>query len=137
MDYRAVAVKDQEHPYSARPMRAHLDGNEWVVRDPVIGYTYRYPIDDIFELGGWNDKSKWILTSSGEPCTWAAYAAHQAGEVLRQNELVEKLILKGITRFEKEPYVVQDGLYKYQLILNYDELDALLSADEDALRKGR
>jgi hypothetical protein len=127
-----VAIKDQEAIWSSRPMKGEKRPNFWAVEDPVTGIWDPYEDWEITVLGYWIGPSVYLLGE--KTASWQAYAKHQAGQVLRQHDLVDKLIEVGITRFEKLDYVSRQSPYKTDLRLNYDELDSLLPHLEDHLR---
>jgi hypothetical protein len=135
-DYKAVSVFDQEALFTNRPQAGILVGDgetaHWVVIDPTDGVASQYPLNEVVILGDWTGMSNYILHGS-QRVTWEAYSKHQAGQILRQHNLVDRLAAMGIDRFEKETYVSRQSPFKTDLRLTFNELDSLLPKLADQL----
>lgn len=135
-EYLAVRFKDLVDPF--RPLRAVEDQplpGFFLTYDPVHDWNVPIPKEELIVLGKWEETSPFTLRD--KPVTWSQYAAHQLGQVLRQNMLVRGLICKGITRIQLEPYAAPLAKYhkwRYDFNLTYDEVDALLSPTVSELR---
>lgn len=111
---------------------AELAGDRWLqVWRSDDDIPTLYLASKVHVLGQWDDRPSGPVLDSPlyHPMTWRQIAAHAYGEVLRHNELVDRLAKLGIER-QKEPYLVTpetpSALYR-SLTLNYDELDKLLT----------
>lgn len=110
--------------FRARPR----DSDDWEVFDPDGGSITGVRRFELVVLGPWQGQ----VMREGKYWTWAQYAQHLYGEVLRQRELVDRLAKLGIMR-EHELYRYQElspPVVKCSLHLNFDELDLLLSRAE-------
>jgi hypothetical protein len=116
-----------------RPLKATwVHGMALVIEDPMA------PKDqmrvggfdaEVVVLGRWNDPMEKGPLGDGTRQTWQGYAAQQLGEVLRQNDLAERLTAYGIPR-EPETYLLQKNTanaVSRSLTLTYDELNRLLT----------
>lgn len=121
--------------FRARPINPQhcLD---WEVFDPDGGSITGVHRAELVVLGPWQGQ----VMCEGKYWTWAQYAQHLYGEVLRQRELVDRLAKLGIMR-EHEPYRYQElspPVVKCSLHLNFDELDLLLGkAERDTSGRAR
>ena len=133
----AILTKVVDPKYPVRPLAGSRiepltdkDPPEyWKAIDPLTGESSIHHENDVMVLGDWESESDFKLGDNNT--TWAQYAAHQLGQVLRQNELAARLRAIGVDR-EDEPYILteESPVYKYRFQFTFDELDLLLRAAE-------
>lgn len=127
----AVVYLDQ---VGYRPVKMVPRGETFVMSDPDSDADEVLLVDDDSNfqvVGRWDDR---VVTGGSMDATWRQYAAYQFGQVLRHNELVERLARFGIVRAREYYLRFRNGpAIERDLTLNYDELDRLLSAAERSL----
>jgi hypothetical protein len=139
VDYAAVIMRtpptlpdDGEWDLSEfyRPVKVCWTGPMLVVADPDMPATRAAVVSDpervVVIVGKWTDvRGDWFAHPTW---TWQQYAAQQYGQVLRHNNLADRLTDFGIPR-SHETYLPTNQTGSFvdrSLVLNFDELDALL-----------
>lgn len=99
------------------------------VWSPDSDITSLHRVSQVHVLGEWDHPVPKIEEFDSLSMTWCQLATHLFGEVLRHNNLVERLDKIGIHR-AAEPYLITPdtpSAFYRNLTLNYDELDKLLT----------